>query len=60
MRLMSDRYNTDDEVGRYFVDGPLLYRMTKNGREVIAEAVTNQGAEFLSIAANAFDKFKLK
>lgn len=49
-----------EEIGGYYVDdGNYIYRMTQNGKEVIAVAETFHGAEFIVRAINNYKEYEL-
>ena len=61
MQIGSRIKHDENEIGHYFTDeGNYIYRMTKNGKEVIAKAETFVGAQFIVQAIANFKKYELK
>lgn len=62
MRIGTESAHRASEIGRFFVDdqGNYVYRQTENGKEVIARAETYAAAEFICMAVNKYEDFKLK
>lgn len=61
MNVGAAKHHKESEIGKYFVDeGNYIYRMTKNGKEIIAKAETYPAAEFIVMAISSFKKYELQ